>query len=96
MTRRRPKASPKPGADEASPGEFEISEEEQWRLIQESGILQTVDAHPNKSKVEQVDEADEQDEPLEERNTTIDLLEEMFDTVLYLIPFSCLYVGMDM
>lgn len=135
MTRRRPKASKAqaaPVVDESSSEErepekpFEITEEEQWRLIRESGILQAMGPHPSgsknsnkptKARIEEVDddevvkaeeeELDDDDEELEtetqaaaqeayEANGTIALLEEMFDSVLYLIPFSCLYLGMDM
>jgi hypothetical protein len=98
---------------------FEITEEEQWRLIRESGILQAMGPHPSgsknsnkptKARIEEVDDDEvvkDEEEELEtetqaaaqeayEANGTIALLEEMFDSVLYLIPFSCLYLGMDM
>lgn len=61
--------------------EEEISEDEQMRLIQESGVLNLMEKPA---------------EPTEEASEGLSLAEEIFDCIIYLIPFSCLYVGMDM
>jgi hypothetical protein len=66
--------------------ETEISEEEQWRLIKKSGLLSKIDMKPPElSKDENVAADDEKP-----------LAEEIFDTTLYLIPFSFLLMMMEM
>ena len=57
----------------------EIPKDEQWRIIQESGVLKSIgrDAKPNMSQ-------------------ELDTLDRVFDTVLFVIPFSFLYLMMDM
>jgi hypothetical protein len=61
----------------------EISEEEQWRLINESGVLKKI---PKPGQ-----QADASEEPEE-----ISFGEEMLNTILYVVPFSFLLVMMDM
>ena len=60
----------------------DIPEDEQWRLVGESGVLQGL--------VSQV--------PEQERETveTLTLGDEIFNTLVFIIPFSTLYFCMDM
>ena len=60
----------------------DIPEDEQWRLVSESGVLQGL--------VSQV--------PEQERETveTLTLGDEIFNTLVFIIPFSTLYFCMDM
>lgn len=60
----------------ANPEPMEISEEEQWRLVNETGILKN--AIPRASKAVAEDE-EEEDTPL---------AEEIFNSILFIIPFS--------
>lgn len=67
------------------PNEPEISEEESWRLVQQSGLLQKIDLKPpelNKANV-----ARDDDYPL---------AEELFDALLMIVPFSFLLAMMEM
>jgi hypothetical protein len=61
----------------------EIPEEEQWRLVNESGILGKVSSTPRKQV------PNDEDEP------TI-LAEEIFSAALLIIPFSFLLLMMEM
>ncbi|CAG7849327.1 SubName: Full=Uncharacterized protein {ECO:0000313/EMBL:CCA70931.1} [Serendipita indica DSM 11827] len=67
---------------EEEQGVPEITEEEQWRIIQETGIL---------NQAMQAQEAQDKDNDVPQR----DMADEIFESILYLIPFSCLYIGMD-
>ena len=58
----------------------ELAEDEQWRLINESGILQKV-------STKEEDEEEEEDYPL---------AEEIFSAVTLIVPFSFLLLMMDM
>lgn len=69
--------------DEAPSGLLEIPEDEQWRMINESGILKKVDIPRGPSAAA---------EPEEE----LPLAEEIFDTTMFLVPFSFLLLMMDM
>ena len=65
----------------------EITEEEQWRIIQETGIL---------NQAMQAQQGQDGEEVDENGTPQRDMADEIFESILYLIPFSCLYVGMDM
>jgi len=67
---------------EASSTSTEIPKDEQWRLVNESGVLQGL--------VSQI--------PKRERETVEPLTfgDEIFNTLAFLIPFSTLYFCMDM
>ncbi|KAH7916190.1 hypothetical protein BJ138DRAFT_1076025 [Hygrophoropsis aurantiaca] len=67
-----------------SPPNTEISEDEQWRLIQESGVLQ---------KVAQSDGAAVETSP--DDDGRIPLAEELFSAAVLLIPFSSFLLLMD-
>ncbi|KAG8764324.1 hypothetical protein FRC15_007686 [Serendipita sp. 397] len=69
----------------AKPEEI-ITEEEQLRIIQESGILKI--ATENQATISPI--VGRKDEP-----SKATLIDELLDTVILLIPFSFLYVGMD-
>jgi hypothetical protein len=61
----------------------EISEDEQWRLIQESGVLKKISTqNPEESTIDN-DEA-------------LPLAEEIFNTVVLLMPFTFFLIMMDM
>jgi hypothetical protein len=62
---------------------LEISEEEQWRLINETGILK--EAIPRPSAVVEAEE--KEDTPL---------AEEIFNSVILIIPFSFLLLMFEM
>ena len=64
--------------------EEEIPMEEQVRLIEQSGVLQ----------LEQLEGTQRSDELVQSTEKS-SLGEEIFDTIILLIPFSCLYIGMD-
>jgi hypothetical protein len=61
----------------------EISEDEQWRLIQESGVLKKISDTPKP------EEAVGNGEPLP-------LAEEIFNAVVLIMPFTFFLVMMDM
>ena len=67
---------------EVSDTSADIPEDEQWRLVSESGVLQGL--------VSQV--------PEQERETveTLTFGDEIFNTLVFIIPFSTLYFCMDM
>jgi hypothetical protein len=66
---------------------IEISEEEQWRLINETGILKKIP-----QTEQQPSSAKGNDET--EKNTGVG--EDILDTVFYLVPFSFLLMMMEM
>jgi hypothetical protein len=68
--------------EEIAREEEEIPEDERIRLIQESGVLNFVEQPESKAAEEAVERPS--------------LGEEIFDCIIYLIPFSCLFLGMDM
>jgi hypothetical protein len=59
-----------------------IPDDEQWRLVKESGLLNTIDAASPKLSTEEPDE--------------YALVDEAFDAALLVIPFSFLLFMMDM
>ncbi|KAF8897454.1 hypothetical protein BD779DRAFT_1490944 [Infundibulicybe gibba] len=65
---------------------IEISDEEQWRLINQSGVLQKAVAPPPESSPDMIHENDEEFVPL---------AEELFNSVLLIIPFSFLLLMME-
>ncbi|KAF5363666.1 hypothetical protein D9756_000704 [Leucocoprinus leucothites] len=75
------------GMQKATKPLIEISEEEQWRLINESGVLKHV-SRPG----QQVSDAIGGEGGLED----VSFGEEVADMILYLIPVSFLLVMMDM
>jgi hypothetical protein len=81
MARKR-KNVQQPIEEIAQEEEEEIPEDERIRLIQESGVLNLVDQPESK--------------PAEEAVERPSLGEEIFDCIIYLIPFSCLFLCMDM
>lgn len=60
----------------------EISEDEQWRLIQESGVLKKISTQNPEESIDN-DEA-------------LPLAEEIFNTVVLLMPFTFFLIMMDM
>ncbi len=81
MARKR-KNVQQPVEEIAHKEEEDIPEDERIRLIQESGVLNFVDQPESKAAEEAVERPS--------------LGDEIFDCIIYLIPFSCLYLGMDM
>lgn len=65
---------------------IEISDEEQWRLINESGVLKKI------SRSEQITPSSLANE--EEENSTFG--EQLLNTILYVVPFSFLLMMMEM
>jgi hypothetical protein len=74
---------PKISAQNPDQSATEIPEDEQWRLVNESGILGKVSSINKKQVTNDEDEA-----------TT--LAEELFGAVLLIIPFSFLLLMMEM
>ncbi len=66
---------------------IQLSEEEQWRLINESGVLHQVAAAEGAPSSEGMKQSKEEDSPL---------AEEIFDAVVLIIPFTFLLVMMEM
>ena len=71
-----------PGSSEAFDTSTGIPEDEQWRLVNESGVLQDLVSQIPKQEREIV-------EP-------ITFGDEIFNSMVFLIPFSTLYFCMDM
>ncbi|KAK0230832.1 hypothetical protein IW262DRAFT_1340754 [Armillaria fumosa] len=65
---------------------IQLSEEEQWRLINESGVLHQVAAADGAPSSEGIKQRKEADSPL---------AEEIFDAVVLIIPFTFLLVMME-
>ena len=63
-------------------GNLVIPDDEQWRLVKESGLLNTIDTASPKPTTEEPDE--------------YSLVDEAFDAALLVIPFSFLLFMMDM
>lgn len=59
----------------------DIPEDEQMRLVEQSGVLRLPHKDESARKAGKQEEAS--------------LANEIFDTIILLIPFSCLYIGMD-
>ncbi len=74
---------------EMKSGIEEISEEEQWRLINQSGVLSNI-SKPSGMESRAKDEDRDSDEPFSP------LCEEIFQSILFIIPMSSLYVMMIM
>ncbi|KAK0468306.1 uncharacterized protein EV420DRAFT_1503711 [Desarmillaria tabescens] len=65
---------------------IQLSEEEQWRLINESGVLHKVATAEDSPSSEGIKQGQEEDTPL---------AEEIFDAVVLIIPFTFLLVMME-
>ncbi|KAJ8523555.1 hypothetical protein ONZ45_g65 [Pleurotus djamor] len=76
-------------ASSTSAAPLEISEEEQWRIINETGILKDVNV-PGKL----MQRPKEKDVVTEDEDVAF--ADEIFDALLYLTPFSFLLLMMDM
>lgn len=63
-----------------------ISEEEQWRIINNSGVLKNI---PKDTKVVETEDDTTDDE------ICSPLCNEIFNAILLIIPFSSLYITMD-
>ena len=77
------KKSPRPKPDKPL---IDITEDEQWRLINQSGILQNP-ALVQESRVESTVDAEEEE---------ISLCDEIFNAVMLVIPFSTMLLLMEM
>jgi len=74
MTKNRKAKAKQPSSEEASKPLLELSEEEQWRIINQTGVLNKLPTQA-KPQVEDVEE-------------TLPFADEIFNTTLYLIPMS--------
>jgi hypothetical protein len=84
--------------------EFEIPASEQLRIIQQSGLLQRIPRKDANGKpLIDLSEDDiklldvkntKQEEEEEEEEEVPSLGENIFETILWVIPFSCLFVGL--
>ncbi|KAF8741139.1 hypothetical protein AX14_005735 [Amanita brunnescens Koide BX004] len=79
MVRRRGNKTPAPA--QKGNEKLDIPDDEQWRLINESGLLKKLDAASPELSTEEPDE--------------ISLGDEVFDAALLVIPFSFLLLMMD-
>ena len=68
----------------------EIPEDEQWKIIEKSGVLKNIprSAQPAPSKEQTEEEVDE--------DLFSPICNEIFNAILFIIPFSSLYIMMDM
>ncbi|KAL0070844.1 hypothetical protein AAF712_002065 [Marasmius tenuissimus] len=80
MARKRREKDQKPEPSEPTSSQTEIPEEEQWRLINDSGILNKI---PRESKPKTL---------LEEEAP---LANEILDAMMYIIPLSSLLLILD-
>ena len=83
MAKQRKSKAPKQSSSKIE----EIPEDEQWRIIEQSGVLKNIPRSPpsEKKAEEEID-----DEPFSPFCT------EIYNAILLIIPFSSLYVMMDM
>lgn len=67
----------------------EIPEDEQWKIIEKSGVLKNIprSAQPAPSKEQTEEEVDE--------DLFSPICNEIFNAILFIIPFSSLYIMMD-
>ena len=88
MVRKRKERTPQQSVSRVE----EIPEDEQWRIIEQSGVLKNIPR----------EEIDTQERPRVEVASDVDdalcspLCEEIFNAILFIFPFSSLYVMMDM
>lgn len=94
MTRQRKAASKADMNSQIPPSEtkpaeplIEITEDEQWRLINQSGILQNAALVQESTTVESTEEVEEDN---------FSLCDEIFNAVMLIIPFSSLLLLMEM
>ena len=78
---RKPKSTPKRTQPSQKPKEEEIPENEQWRIIRESGLLQAIEKKETTAGVPQHE---------------YDTADRIFDTTIFVIPLAFLYLLMDM
>lgn len=71
----------------SSAPEDTIPEEEQWRLIDQTGVLKNVHRADGTEELQTIDSDNDPFSPL---------CLEIFNTFLLIIPFSSLYIMMDM
>jgi hypothetical protein len=72
----------------------DIPEDEQWRLIEQSGILKRLPRPEHANEPEQDEPQSHEDE--EDDSVCSPLMEEIFNSILLIIPFTSLYIMMDM
>lgn len=84
----------KTAAKNSTPIPDEIPEDEQWRIIEESGLLKKIprEKYNSPSSTTTPPAQDEQD--LDDELCS-PLCNEIFNSILYLIPFSSLYIMME-
>lgn len=68
----------------------DISEEEQWRLINETGILKKIPRTEQKTNSDGMGKENDKDEE------DIGVGEDILNTIFYLVPFSFLLTMMEM
>ena len=73
----------------------DIPEDEQWRLIEQSGILKHVPRQEVGSNTDE-DKTQHQEDTEDEESICSPLMEEIFNSILLIIPFTSLYIMMDM
>ena len=93
MARQRgSKQSNKPKDVDTRSATEDIPEDEKWRIIEQTGLLSKIPKDTIRSPP-----ADAQDAPEDEPDTEVcsPFCNEIYNTVLYLIPFTSLYVTME-
>lgn len=86
--RRQKLAEEKEEEEESSDsGGLELTEEEQWRLVNETGILKKLAAEPSRPAPRPSDEDEEDVSPF---------AEEIFQTTCFAIPMSFMLLLMEM
>lgn len=88
MARRRKAQAPAAEATTPSSGQPEISEAEQWRIIQETGLLQQLQKQPEPQSQPQTVTVEDDDEGTP-------FADELFDAILVITPFCFLLTLME-
>lgn len=86
MAKKRKQARTQQGADGES-----IPEEEQWRIIEQTGVLKNIPRKPSPQIPQRTQSIDDSDD-----DYGISFCDELFNSALLVIPFSSLYIMMDM
>lgn len=107
---KRKRASARPSASPTTTTGTDIPEDEQWRLINASGVLETFkrpsevfqDAYDSEDeRIVAADTGDDESDneqmtDVEETGETADRLDQIFEAVLLIVPLCFLYAMMDL
>lgn len=95
MARQRKKLQSPPNSSGAPQAEH-IPEEEQWRIIEKTGVLKNIRGEGSGEGKSTLKIAKEDQPEGSDDDPFTPFCQEVFNTILLVIPFSSLYVMMDM